>query len=280
MKQAKPIFVILIMMSICCSYSIGQSSSGIGVKASSVHPIGQISNDTMAYLGDIKINPINISQLQFVCDLMASCGLYPTGEGDIKTGAGIYPAGQVNNGEMVYPGGFESDSTAEPINILITPRIVRNAEINLQHTESGQMDNRDHDKVGGNGVGTLSCPDGILSCGDRCCEADQICLNGQCIPPPQKCPPYMTSCGNECCRTGLGCQNGYCVPPLQQCPPNIISCGNKCYGTGQGCQNGQCVSYPPNSRILIRCEGCFKPQIWLFWQAKIYFISNLSKVNE
>jgi len=132
MKQAKPIFVILIMMLICCSYSIGQSSSGFGVNGDisnyvpgifgasppgivnnsvSVYPTSQVSNGAMVYLGDIDIHAINISQLEFLCDLISSCGLYPTGEGDIKTGAGVYPASQVSNGAMVYLGRVRSGAT-------------------------------------------------------------------------------------------------------------------------------------------------------------------------
>jgi hypothetical protein len=67
MKQAKPIFMFLIVMLICCSYSIGQSSSGIGVKRDS-------SNNVPGILGIINI------------------------------GASVYPVGEVSNAK-VYPEG-------------------------------------------------------------------------------------------------------------------------------------------------------------------------------
>jgi hypothetical protein len=128
MKQAKLIFTILIMMLICCSYSIGQSSSAVGVKAS-FYPIGQVGSNKIVSIGDMKIDPIDISQLKFICDVMASCGLYPTGPGDLRTGAGVYPAsqddintgagvyssGQIRNGEMVYLGGVRSGATVSLI---------------------------------------------------------------------------------------------------------------------------------------------------------------------
>jgi hypothetical protein len=121
MKQAKLIVTILITILICCSSSTGQSSTGIGVKPS-IYPIGQVSSSGIVSLGDMKVNTINISQLKFICDVMASCGLYPAGPGDIKSGAGVYPAGQddiktgagiypigqISNGEMVDLGGVRS----------------------------------------------------------------------------------------------------------------------------------------------------------------------------
>jgi hypothetical protein len=43
----------------------GQSSSGIGVNAK-IYPIGQVSSSKMVSLGDMKIDPIDISQLKFI----------------------------------------------------------------------------------------------------------------------------------------------------------------------------------------------------------------------
>jgi hypothetical protein len=99
--------MILIIMLICCSYSIGQSSSGIGVEA---YPIGQAINGVV-YLGNMNSYAINITPLDFQCDLMASCGLYPAGEGDIKTGASVYPTGQgdIKTYASVYPIGQIGD---------------------------------------------------------------------------------------------------------------------------------------------------------------------------
>ena len=68
MKQAKTIFMVLIMILICCSYSIGQSSSGIGIKGNiGAAPLGIINN---------------------------GASVYPIG----GYGASIYPVGATNNG--------------------------------------------------------------------------------------------------------------------------------------------------------------------------------------
>jgi hypothetical protein len=106
----------------------GQSSGGFEVNAN-IYPIGQVSSIKMVSLGDMKIDPIDISQLKFICDVMSSCGLYPTGPGDLKTGASVYPAsqddiktgagiyssGQIRNGQMVYLDGVRSGATVSII---------------------------------------------------------------------------------------------------------------------------------------------------------------------
>ena len=99
MKQAKLVFTILIVMLICCSYSIGQSPTS-GVRAS-YYPIGHVGSSGIVFLGDMKVDPIYISHMNFICDIMASCGLYPAYPEDIKTGEGIYPAKQISNDEIV-----------------------------------------------------------------------------------------------------------------------------------------------------------------------------------
>jgi hypothetical protein len=89
MKHAKPIFMIFIMALICCSYSIGQPSSGIGVKGTtsngvpgilgiintgaSVYPAGEVGN-AKVYLGGIT--GANIWRAEFVCNSMSACGMY------------------------------------------------------------------------------------------------------------------------------------------------------------------------------------------------------------
>ncbi len=108
MKQAKLIFTFLIVMLICCSCSIGQSPFFIG----------HVGSSEMVSIGNMKVNPVYISQLNFICDVMASCGLYPTGPGDIKTGASAYPIGQISNGEMVDLGEIRSGETLSLIDNL------------------------------------------------------------------------------------------------------------------------------------------------------------------
>jgi hypothetical protein len=105
MKHAKLAFTILIVMLICCSYSIGQSPTS-GVRAS-YYPIGPVSSSGIVSLGAMKIDPIYITHMSFICDVMASCGLYPTGPGDLKTGASVYPASQddIKTGAGIYSSG-------------------------------------------------------------------------------------------------------------------------------------------------------------------------------
>lgn len=79
MKQAKTIFMVLIMILICCSYSIGQSSSGIGIKGNiGAAPIGIINNGASVYpVGEYGAS-VPILQ-EFVCNSMSACGMYDPG---------------------------------------------------------------------------------------------------------------------------------------------------------------------------------------------------------
>jgi len=82
MKHTRPIFMIFIVMLICCSYSIGQPSSGIGKN---------ISNNASApgILGTIS-NGANVPMLsEFVCNSMSACGMYPYGLGNNGDGATV-----------------------------------------------------------------------------------------------------------------------------------------------------------------------------------------------
>jgi len=75
MKLAKTIFMVLIMMLICCSYSIGQSSSGIGIKGNvGAAPIGIINNGASVYpVGEYGAS---FWLREFVCNSMSACGMY------------------------------------------------------------------------------------------------------------------------------------------------------------------------------------------------------------
>ena len=88
MKHTRPIFMIFIVMLICCSYSIahpysiGQPSSTIGKN---------ISNNASApgILGTIT-NCANVPILgEFVCNSMSACGMYPYGLGNNGDGATV-----------------------------------------------------------------------------------------------------------------------------------------------------------------------------------------------
>jgi hypothetical protein len=103
MKPAKTIFMVLIMILICCSYSIGQSSSGIGIKGNiGATPIGIINNGANVYpVGEYgaSVYPVgeygaNVSMLrEFVCNSMSACGIYDTA--------------RVSNGAIVNLGGVK-----------------------------------------------------------------------------------------------------------------------------------------------------------------------------
>ena len=103
MKLAKTIFMVLIMILICCSYSIGQSSSGIEIKGNTgATPIGIINNGAKVYpVGEYgaSVYPVgeygaNVSMLrEFVCNSMSACGMYD--------------AARVSNGAIVNLGGVK-----------------------------------------------------------------------------------------------------------------------------------------------------------------------------
>ena len=112
MKQAKTIFMFSIMILICCSYSIGQSSSGIGIKGNAgAAPIGIINNGASVYpVGEYgaSVYPVGIVNnganaslplWEFQCNLISSCGIYPLGR-------------HVTDGAIVNLGGVRSGATA------------------------------------------------------------------------------------------------------------------------------------------------------------------------
>jgi hypothetical protein len=114
MKHAKPMSMIFIMALIFCSYSVGQPSSGIGVKGTisngvpgilgiinngaSVYPASEVSN-AKVYLGGIT--GANIWRREFVCNSMSACGMYD--------------AARANDGAIVNLGGFKRGATVPNI---------------------------------------------------------------------------------------------------------------------------------------------------------------------
>lgn len=117
LNNAKPLIMIFIMMSICCSCSVGQlgqSSSGVGAGGSvsiggmggfgtigdgaGVFPANGISNG-MIPLGGINIG-LNIALREFVCNSMSACGIYERGKIDNSDGAIAYTGG-VSSGATV-----------------------------------------------------------------------------------------------------------------------------------------------------------------------------------
>jgi hypothetical protein len=77
----------------------------------------------------------------------------------------------------------------------------------------------------------MAGPDGPC-CGDICCDAGQICTNGDC------CPPGQTGCNGNCCDTG------------QQCCPN-----GSCCDTDQQCCDSTCCSFDQTCCVTICCNA-------------------------
>jgi hypothetical protein len=101
MKQAKPILMVLITILICCSYSIGQSSSGIGIKGNvGAVPLGIINNGANVYpIGEYGASVYPVGEY--------GSNVYPVGEYGSNVylvggyGADVYPVGTVNNGAKI-----------------------------------------------------------------------------------------------------------------------------------------------------------------------------------
>jgi hypothetical protein len=105
-----------IVLSIILSLLLMSASSGIGVKGNipigasrpgilgiidngaSVYPVGGLSN-AKAYPDRIKTS-VNISRLEFICNTISSCGMYPYGKGNNGDGA-IVNLGGVRSGAIV-----------------------------------------------------------------------------------------------------------------------------------------------------------------------------------
>lgn len=128
MRQAKTIFMVLIVISICCSYSIGQPSSGIGIKGNvGAAPIGIINSGAGVYpVGEYGANAYPIGEYgasvypvgtvhdgansslplrEFQCNLISSCGIFALGKH--VTDDAIVNLGGVRSGAIVSLGGVE-----------------------------------------------------------------------------------------------------------------------------------------------------------------------------
>ena len=122
MKPTKPILMVLITILICCSYSIGQSSSGIGIKGNiGAAPLGIINNGANVYpiggygasvypVGEYGANT-SLPLREFQCNLISSCGIYNPAR--VSSGAIVNLAG-VRSGATVSLGGVKSQKTIIP----------------------------------------------------------------------------------------------------------------------------------------------------------------------
>ena len=113
MIYVKTIFMILIMILMCCSNSIGQSFSGIGIEGNvGAAPIELINSGAQVYpIGEqgARVYPIGehgagISQplWEFVCNSMSACGIYDMAWASNGAIVSIDGANRVTSGANVY----------------------------------------------------------------------------------------------------------------------------------------------------------------------------------
>jgi hypothetical protein len=105
MKQAKTVFIAVVVMLICCSYSIGQLSSGIGVKGNvGASPNGMVDSGTHAY-PVVKYGASVPMLREFVCNSMSACGMYDpahVSDGAIVNLGGVSRVMNGTNGTACY----------------------------------------------------------------------------------------------------------------------------------------------------------------------------------
>jgi hypothetical protein len=113
MIYVKTVFMILFMILMCCSNSIGQSSSGIGIEGNvKAVPIELINSGAQVYpIGEqgARVYPIGehgagISQplWEFVCNSMSACGMYDMAWASNGATVNIGGASRVTSGANVY----------------------------------------------------------------------------------------------------------------------------------------------------------------------------------
>jgi len=81
-----------------------------------------------------------------------------------------------------------------------------------------------------------SCVCSYLQCGNSCCGANDVCVDGNCCRPQcenKECGD--DGCGGSCgtCASGLSCQSGKCVAPTT-CPDGGFLWKNNCYWLREG----------------------------------------------
>lgn len=80
-------------------------------------------------------------------------------------------------------------------------------------------------------IGVLvCCSRANLLCGASCCRGNEVCLNGQCVPPGS------TLCGlNAVCSAGQ-----QCIGNTTCCAPNSVLCAGQCCASAAQCINSRC----------------------------------------
>jgi hypothetical protein len=115
MKQEKTIFVVLIVILICCSFSTGQPSNGIGINGNvgavpiglisngaHVFPNGEVNSGAKSYLNADNGANTSLPLREFQCHLMSACGIYDPAK---VSNDAIVNIGAVGSGAIVNLGG-------------------------------------------------------------------------------------------------------------------------------------------------------------------------------
>jgi hypothetical protein len=99
--------------------------------------------------------------------------------------------------------------------------------------------------------GHCVCSNGGLLCGDKCCNPNDICLEGVCIP----CAPTSDACIDHCCQAPFVCTIDTCG-----CPDGHVACADGCCGPDDECVNGRCLPKCDYAESSGRCgDVCCPP---------------------
>jgi len=124
--------------------------------------------------------------------------------------------------------------------------------------------------------GTFTCGCEFLTCGDACCDADEICQDGACVCEHLECAGTCCAAGEDCvdgvCCTSVTCLDlgaecgtapdgcGYLLDcggcgdyevcgPMLTCECEFTACAGACCQSGWYCVNGECSDCQPS------CDG-------------------------
>lgn len=100
--------------------------------------------------------------------------------------------------------------------------------------------------------GPSCCNDGDgFCCGGVCCAVDRVCVaDGFC---DERCPQGLATCGRRCCAENQECIDNQCVP---RCSKLVVRCGRTCCGENQICKGGVCSDCPRGQLADPRCNQC------------------------
>jgi hypothetical protein len=102
MKQMRKIIMVLFMILVCCSCSIGQLTGDVGLKGNPVASPSAIFN-TGAHSYPVGEYGAHMPTYRvFICNSMSACGIYDPGHASSGAIPGIVGASRVMTGANVY----------------------------------------------------------------------------------------------------------------------------------------------------------------------------------